>query len=137
MNRSELIGNITDELEIKMTQTNKAVLDFSVAVNEGYGEKRATSYIPCRAWEKTAENIANYCHKGDKIYIEGKFKTDSWEKDGKKQYKSYVLVTNTEFLQPKPKENKVIQETLTGDGRDMLGHMDRDVKIETDDLPFY
>lgn len=127
MNRSELIGNITDDLELRMTSTNKAVLDFSVAVNEGYGEKKTTTYIPVRAWEKLAENIANYCHKGDKIYIDGKFKTDSWEKDGRKQYKSYVLASNVEFLQTKPKTET---PTVTQD------HSEK-VVIETEELPFY
>ena len=138
LNRYECIGNITDELEIKKTPTNKTVLEFTVAVNEGYGDKQTTSYIPVQAWENLASNIATYCRKGYKIFVEGKFKTDTWEREGKKHYKSYILATNVGFLQPKIKETRE-QTSLTGDDTDLLGHklVDNKVEIETDDLPFY
>lgn len=141
MNKVILIGNITKDLELRKTQTNKSVVKFSLAINDGYGEKKVTDYPTIVAWEKLAETIVQYCSKGHKVMVEGKFKTDSYEKDGKKVYDNYVLASNIEFLQPreeKPEASPEIrqaQTTLTGDGRDLLGHYDKD--IQPDELPFY
>ena len=141
MNKALLIGNISNDLELKKTQSGKSLLDFKVAVNEGYGEKKTTDFIKCRAWERTAELISNYCRKGSKIYVEGRCKSESYEKNGQKMYADYVLVNNVEFLDSKPAESKRTletrpkwdyQETLTGDGRDATGF-----KVSPDDLPFF
>ena len=67
INRVTLIGNIANELEIETTQTGKNRMRFTLAVNKGYGDKKVASFIPCVAWEKTAELIKNYCRKGLKI----------------------------------------------------------------------
>ena len=144
MNKALLIGNITNELELRKTQTGKSVLSFTVAVNEGYGDKKTTDYIDCRAWENVAENVAKYCRKGSKIYVEGKTKATPYEKDGKKMKDKYILVSSVEFLdskdtQKEPQETRKVYTTkpkwdygLGEEGRDVTGHM-----IDPEDLPFF
>ena len=51
-NRAELIGRLTKNPEVKYTQSGKAVCSFSLATNEGYGEKQTTEYINVVTWEK-------------------------------------------------------------------------------------
>lgn len=138
MNKTILIGNITKELDLRKTQTNKSVIEFSIAINEGYGENKTTEYVNVVAWEKLADRIATYCRKGHKICIEGRIKTDTYEKNGQKIYKTYVLANTAEFIQPR--ETTVIEQTsLTGTDRDVLGHVQTDnrVEIKPDELPFY
>jgi single-strand DNA-binding protein len=143
MNKVILIGNITKDLELKKTPSNKSVVEFSVALNEGYGEKKTTEYINVVAWEKTAETLANYCGRGSKIMVEGKIKTDTYEKNGAKVYKTYVLANNIEFLNSRDTHSesvdtrKSVQPTLTrDDGRDMFGRK-QEVVIDPEELPFY
>ena len=143
MNKAILIGNITKDLELRKTPSNKSVVEFSVALNEGYGEKKTTEYINVVAWEKTAETLANYCGRGSKIMVEGKIKTDTYEKNGAKVYKTYVLANNIEFLNSRDTHSesvdtrKSVQPALTrDDGRDMFGRK-QDVVIDPEELPFY
>ena len=96
MNKVELIGNLTKEPDVRFTKSGKAVASFTVACNNGRnrqtGEEYAPDYVPCEAWEKTAERMGELS-TGAFVLVLGKIKTRSWEgKDGKKQYKTYVLV---------------------------------------------
>lgn len=96
MNKVELIGNLTKEPDVRFTKSGKAVASFTVACNNGRnrqtGEEYAPDYVPCEAWEKTAERMGELS-TGAFVLALGKIKTRSWEgKDGKKQYKTYVLV---------------------------------------------
>ena len=140
MNKVILCGNITNDLELRQTTSGKNVLGFTVALNEGYGEKKTTEFVDCTAWENTAEVVAKYCHKGSKLLVEGKIRSDSYEKNGEKRKKVYVLVDRVELLDQKesPPVKKTIttkpqwsQPTLADDGRDVTGH------IESEALPFY
>lgn len=132
MNKVMLIGNISNDLEIKKTQTGKSLLAFSIAVNEGSGEKKTTDFIKCRAWEKTADLIAQYCRKGSKIYVEGKYKTESYEKNGQKVYSDYVLVSSIEFL-----DSKETRQTISTNPQWNMSTQTTQVKLEEDALPFY
>lgn len=140
MNKAILIGNITKDLDLRKTQSNKSVLEFSVAINEGYGDRKYTEYINVVAWDGVADRIGSYCHKGSKVMIEGRIKTDSYEKNGQKIYKTFVVAYDVEFLSPKnvtPSE-KQEQTLLTGSDRDVMGfNAKEDIKIEPEDLPFY
>ena len=96
MNKVELIGNLTKEPDVRFTKSGKAVASFTVACNNGRnqqtGGEYAPDYVPCEAWEKTAERMGELS-TGAFVLALGKIKTRSWEgKDGKKQYKTYVLV---------------------------------------------
>jgi len=140
INDVTISGNITRDLELRKTQSGKSVLEFSIAVNEGFGDKQDTQYVNLKAWEKTAEIIHTYCGKGTKIVVNGKLKNDSYEKDGQKVYRSYVLVNNVEFL-TKPKEKLTYEQTSLAGDRDVTGHMNQNnthsVEIDADELPFY
>lgn len=146
MNKAILIGNITRDLEIRKTQNGRSVLEFSLAINEGYGDKKTTEYVNVTAWENIAERIANYCKKGSKIMVEGRIKTDSYERNGQKIYRTYVIANYTEFLSSNEKfksdqdnryKNQQVQVPMTDENnRDMFGRKSNDVVIDNDDLPF-
>ena len=96
MNKVELIGNLTKEPDVRFTKSGKAVASFTVACNNGRnrqtGEEYASDYVPCEAWEKTAERMGEM-GKGTYVLVMGKIKTRSWDgQDGKKQYKTYMAV---------------------------------------------
>ena len=139
MNKTILSGNITNDLEIRKTPTNKSVLSFKIAVNDGYGEKKTTDYLKCVAWENTAELIAKYCRKGSKILVEGKSKSEQYEKDGQRMYNDYILVNSVEFLDTR-KETADTPKLTTEPRWDMSSATStakEEIKIEQDALPFY
>ena len=98
------IGRLTRDPEVKYTQSGKAVARLTLAIDRrGNGEKQA-DFIPCVAWEKTAEVISQYVSKGQKIAVEGCIQTRSYDKDGRKVYVTEVVVQSMEFCDSKRDE---------------------------------
>lgn len=75
-----LVGNVGRDPEMRYTPSGQAVTSFSVAVSDGFGEKKKTVWFRVSAWEKTAEACNNYLHKGSRVLVEGRLNAD--EKGG-------------------------------------------------------
>lgn len=100
MNNVQLVGRITKDIELRYTASQTAVTRFTVAVDR---RKRDTGadFVRCSAFGKTAELMAQYVHKGDRIGVVGHIKTGSYERDGQKVYTVDVIAESVEFLEPK------------------------------------
>jgi single-strand DNA-binding protein len=104
MNSINLVGRITKDIELKYTQSNKAVCEFSLAVNR-VGQEQA-DFITCQVWNGQAENLSKYQGKGSLIGVVGSLRVDQFQdKEGNNRYKTYVLVSNIEYLGAKKEEN--------------------------------
>lgn len=79
MNNVSIIGNLARDNELKYTKSGRAVLSNTIVINEGYGDKKKAYFIPFVAWEKQAENAANYTNKGSKVAINGKLTSRQFE----------------------------------------------------------
>lgn len=100
-NKVILIGRLTKDFELKVTQSGIPVVSGSIAVNRSYkqGEERKADFINFTAWRGTAEFIARYFHKGSNILIEGALQTrDYTANDGSKRYVTEVVVANAGFI---------------------------------------
>ena len=98
------IGRLTRDPDVKYTQSGKAVARFNLAIDRrrSADAEKQTDFIPCVAWEKTAEVIAQYVSKGQKIAVEGRIQTRSYDaNDGTKRYVTEVVVNNMEFCDSK------------------------------------
>lgn len=94
------IGNLTKDVEERVTSEGLVIASFTIAINDGYGEKKTTDYIPVKAFGKTAENCIRYLSKGKKCAVQGKVKTGSYtNKDGQKVYTTDVVSNRVEFLE--------------------------------------
>lgn len=116
MNTAILIGNIVNDPELRYTtgENQTATCRFRIAVNDGYGDKRETSFITIQAWRKQAENVCRYCHKGSKVCVTGKIRTGSYEnKEGRKVYTFEIVASNIEFLTSKSEESESEQQRWT------------------------
>jgi len=108
INKSIVIGNLTSKPETSFTPNGTARAKFTVACNEKWtdkttGEKKERAdFVPCVAWGKLAEIIGQYADKGRQVYVEGRFTVDSWEKDGAKQYFTYIKATEFKMLGVRP-----------------------------------
>ena len=81
MNKVMVMGRFTDEPKVSETQSGKKIARFTLALDRIGEDADFPSFI---AWEKRAELIENYCHKGHKIGIVGRIQTGSYEgKNGK------------------------------------------------------
>ena len=115
MNKVQILGTITREVEIKYTQSGTAIGSFGVAYNEKRKDQSGNyndvaMFFDVTAFGKTAENINNYFSKGSRILIDGSLDFQSWEKDGQKRSKVGIKVNGFDFIdrkndtanQPKP-----------------------------------
>lgn len=103
LNRVHLIGNLGRDPELRYTQSGKAVTNFSVATNEKWKDKdgnnqERTEWHNIVAWDRTAENCAQYLHKGSSVFIEGKLQTREWEKDGQRRFTTEIVANQVTFL---------------------------------------
>ena len=106
MNNVIISGNITRAPEVRYSagENQTAICRFTVAVNEGYGDKQRTSFIPVVVFGKSAENCEKYLSKGSKVLVKGHIQTGSYEKDGRTIYTTDVIADNyggVEFLSAK------------------------------------
>ena len=92
VNKAILIGHLGKDPEIRNFESGATLATFSMATTESYkdkttGEKKEiTEWHNIVLWRGLAEIAAKYLHKGDMVYIEGKIRTRSYEKDGVTKY---------------------------------------------------
>lgn len=100
MNKVILMGRLTDEPKVRAVKDDKKVAEFVIAVDR---YKEGADFPRCVAWDKRAEFVEKYCHKGGKFLVEGRIQTGSYEKDGHKVYTTDVMVDSIEFCEKKEK----------------------------------
>lgn len=100
MNNVSLIGRLTKDVEERRTQSGTPVVSFTLAVDRRKKEDGA-DFINCIAWDKAAETIAKYVHKGDLFGVTGYIQTRNYEKDGRMIYVTEVVTTSFQFLERK------------------------------------
>jgi len=90
-NTVTLVGNVTDDPELRFTPSGAAVANFTVAVNrrfqrDGQWEDRLDGFFRCSCWRDMAENVAESLHKGTRVVVVGRLQQRSWDDpDGNKR----------------------------------------------------
>ncbi len=104
VNKVILVGRLGKEPEVRHLENGAAVANFSIATSETYkdrntGERREqTEWHNIVLWRGLADIAEKYLKKGDMVYIEGKLRTRSWEKDGVTRYTTEVVCDNMTML---------------------------------------
>lgn len=110
VNKVILIGNVGQEPQVRYFEGGSGVANFSLATTErGYTLQNGTQVPDRTDWHNIvvyrrgmAEVVEKYVHKGDKLYIEGKIRTRSYDdQNGAKRYVTEIFVENMEMLTPK------------------------------------
>ena len=97
LNHSVIMGRLAADPELRRTTTGKAVTSFTIACDKP-GKDSGASFIPCVAWEKTAEFIDNYFLKGSQIAVEGRIESRQYDtKDGQKRTVVELVVSQAHF----------------------------------------
>jgi single-strand DNA-binding protein len=102
-NRVILVGNLTRDPELRYIPSGTAVTDIGLAVNDRWKKPSGewveeTTFVDVTLWARTAEVASEYLSKGSPVLIEGRLKLDTWEKDGKKNYKLRVVGEKMQML---------------------------------------
>lgn len=101
-NKVIMVGRTTRVPEVKMTARLTKVANFTLAVDNGYGETKRTDFFNCVAFGKTAETIAAYVRKGDLILVEGRLEIDKWtDREGVNRERTKIVVSKFTFLETK------------------------------------
>ena len=103
MNKITLLGRLTKDPEIRYTQSQKVVAQFTLAVDRPFknetGNKEA-DFIPVVLWGKIAEMVGNSCSKGHRLLVEGRLQIRNFDgKDGQKHWVTEVIGNSIEFIE--------------------------------------
>jgi single-strand DNA-binding protein len=128
MNHVALIGRWTKDIEFKATEGG-GVAKCSLAVDEGYGDKKYTNFFDVIMFGKLAEAVTNHSGKGRKVAVTGRLKQERWDKDGRTNSAVRIYASDVEFLDYKENGN--------GNAKTQPGPSDDDVPppIDDSDLP--
>lgn len=100
MNFVIIKGRISRDPEIKTTASGLMIARFALAVDRiaKKGQQKTADFIPCVAFDKTAETIGKYCEKGKEILINGQIQTGKYTTEsGENRYTTDVIVDRFEF----------------------------------------
>lgn len=100
LNRVILLGNLGDQPELRMTNGGTPVLSIRMATSESYLDKQKqkqerTEWHRVTVWNRRAEGLGKILKKGDRILVEGRIQTSSYDdKDGNRRYSTEIVATN-------------------------------------------
>ena len=99
LNKVMLLGNLGADPELKVTQGGQSVLKLRLATTETYLDRNKTrqertEWHQITLWGPRGEALAKFLTKGERIFVEGRIQTSSYEKDGEKRYRTEIVATN-------------------------------------------
>lgn len=133
LNKVMLIGNLGTEPEMRFTPNGNPVTSFSIATNRVYttpdGErKQETEWFTVVSWSRLAENCNQFLTKGQRVYVEGRLRTRTWEgQDGQKRSKVEVVANRVLFLE---------RQALAPPSEEVVPSEGGTEELEPEDLPF-
>ena len=129
MNKVILIGNLTRDPELTVTNSGISVCKFSLAVSRRYvgaSGERETDFLNIVVWSNLADNCHKFLKKGNKVGIVGNIQTRSYDaQDGTKRYVFEIVAEEVEFLSTKNSDSNKEEEEVT-----------KLKPVEDDGLPF-
>lgn len=143
INRVILVGRITKDPELKVTQSNISFVRFTLAVNRQFADQsgeRQADFIQCIVWRKQADNLAQYIRKGALLGVEGRIQTSTYETDNGTRYSTDVVCDSVQFLESKnttsQNDNHYIEQpSVSNDDSDEFYETSKELAAE-EDLPF-
>ena len=112
LNKVQLIGNVGKDPEVRYLDSGMAVATFPLATTDRAYTLTNGTQVPERTewhnivlWRNLAEIAEKYVHKGDKLYIEGKIRSRSYDdQNGVKRYIVEIFGDNMEMLTPRQQQ---------------------------------
>ena len=113
MNSVQLVGRLTKDPELKLTQNQTQFCSFIIAVDRKFKDsngQRQADFINCLAWKQNAAFIQKYFHKGNRIGLTGTLQTRSYDdQDGQRHFITEVVIDGVEFVESVKEDNSNAQ----------------------------
>ena len=107
VNSIVLSGRLGKNVELRSTTGGKSVASFSIAVDDGWGEKKSTIWVNIEVWDKTAEAVSKLVTAGKRVAVVGSLKEDVWQdKNGDKKSRFKVLASRVDIIDFPEKESE-------------------------------
>ena len=140
MNQVNLTGRLTKDVEVRYTQSGKAVGSGTIAVTRRFKNADGNTdsdFIQYVVWGKSAEILSQYTSKGTLVALTGSWQTRSYEKDnGTRVYVNELNVENFDFLEKKSDSQQSAPKSQAPDPFANQGNKPNELDISDDDLPF-
>ena len=140
MNKFIGVGNLTKDGELRSTESGKIIYSNSLAMRNDFKNKDGeydTEFINFSAWGTTAEYLKKYAKKGNKVLIEGRISTRSYDKqDGSKAYITEVNAEKVELLTYKKEETTSQNELEVPQNYKTQYQENEEISLSDADLPF-
>lgn len=141
LNKVQLIGNVGKDPEVRYLDSGVAVATFTLATTDRAYTLANGTQVPERTewhnivlWRGLAETAEKYVHKGDKLYIEGKIRSRSYDdQNGVKRYIVEIFGENMEMLTPRSSQSAVQQPPVNVQPTAQQSSVE---ESSSDDLPF-
>lgn len=102
LNHITIAGRLTKDVEMRRTNSGKAVASFTLAVDRDFSKEKETDFIDCTAWGNTGEFVSKYFSKGKMAIVSGRLQLRKWEdKNGNKRTSPEVVAENVYFCEKK------------------------------------
>lgn len=99
MNSCNFVGRLGRDAEVRHTQAGKPITTFAVAIEDGWGDNKTTTWIDCAMFGDRGEKIAGYIRKGDRIGVTGSIRLDTYTtRDGVEKSKVALRVQDVTLL---------------------------------------
>jgi len=111
LNSVTIMGTVGADADVKALEGDKSVAKMSIAINDSYmdknsGErKQTTEWVRVEAWNKLATFLGQWGKKGTGFLIQGRLKTDSYDKEGVTMYSTKVVAEKILFTGGKANGN--------------------------------
>lgn len=129
------MGRLTRNPEIKYTASGMAIASYTLAVDRRGKKKdgeQTADFIPCKAWDKSAEFAEKYFRQGMRVLVRGRLQTGSYtNKDGVKVRTTEVMVDEQEFA-----DSKAAGQPQKAPAKKDEGFMDIPDNVDDDGLPW-
>lgn len=138
LNKAMIYGNLTRDPEHKALPSGMSVVTMSLATNRTYNDRdgkrqEQVDYHNVVVYGKTADSVSTFLRKGSAVYVEGRLQTQSWEKDGVKQYRTEVIAETIQFG---PRAGGAKKEESTDQAERSVLPEYPDEEINPEDIPF-
>lgn len=104
VNKVIIVGNLGRDPEMRYTQSGMAVASLAIATSRKWKNKQTNELQEETEWHRvsvfgqTAEACNNFLAKGRQVYVEGRLKTSSYDKEGVKHYSTEIVADTVQFL---------------------------------------
>jgi single-strand DNA-binding protein len=102
LNCCQFIGRLGADPETRYMANGDPVCGFRIAVGWKTKDKEGAEWVSCSAFGKLAEICGEYLRKGSQVFVQGRMKTEEYEKDGVKRYATKIVVDKMQMLGGKP-----------------------------------